>query len=273
MKRKSWWASLGFVALAVMSVAGCASYRPVPLAPVQSEKEYRMRTLLDQKLRQFMKSNLGSALREWPPSKWNLPLLTLAAFYYHPDLDVARSRIGVAEAGIKTAGGRPNPAGRVTPGYTDSRSSPWLYGVLFGVPIETAGKRGHRIAQAQALTDAARLQLEEAAWQVRSSVRAALAEHLIAQRKLELLCTEQAVRAEAVTILEKRLAVGEVSRPDVDAARIGFSHSALAIKSAEGRVSESLATLAMSLGVPLPALDSLLFAWPALEMPPTELLP
>ena len=47
-------------------------------------------------------------------------MLTLAAFYYHPDMEVARAEWDVARAAIQTAGGRPNPTLNVTPGLNFS---------------------------------------------------------------------------------------------------------------------------------------------------------
>ena len=60
-----------------------------------------------------------------------------------------------------TAGERPNPSLNVTPGYdtTTSMPSPWIPLGFLDVPIETAGKRGYRTAQAARLSEAARLKL------------------------------------------------------------------------------------------------------------------
>jgi len=253
--------------LTILGVAGCATYHPAPLAPVHSEQEYRMRTLTDPGLRQFAKSNLGSSLRKWPPPKWDLSRLTLVAFYYHPDLDVALARVAVAEAGIKAAGGRLNPRVGVAAGHTTSPESPWLYGFNFDIPTGAPGKRHYRVAQARALTEAARLQVAETAWQVRSRLRAALVEHLLARRKLELLRAEETARADAARIMEQRLAVGEISRPDMNAVRAERSTTRVALKAAEGRVTETLAMLAAALGVPVSALAGAKFNSPHLDQP------
>jgi outer membrane protein TolC len=86
-------------------------------------------------------------LTNWPAASWDFDMLTLAAFYYHPDLAVARAQWNVAQAGIQTAGGRPNPTLSLVPGYDTTHNpglSPWFPAVSFDVPIETAGKRGGR---------------------------------------------------------------------------------------------------------------------------------
>ncbi len=264
-------ASRWFAALVIAMIASCATYRPAPLSPLKSEEEYRSRTLADTGLRRFVESNLGVALHKWPPPEWDLTLLTLVAFYFHPDLDVARARVGVAEAAVITAGARPNPTLAWSPRFTANPSAgvfPWTLGIAFDIPLETMNKRGYRIKQAQALTEAERLALAATFWSVRSRARAALLEHLLAVRQLDLLRAEEAARAEAVALMEQKLAVGEVSRPDVDAASIELTRTKLAVHAAQGQVAEKYTALATALGVPVSALEGARFAWPELDQPP-----
>lgn len=227
--------------------------------------------MADPGLRQFVESNLARALREWPPSEWDLPLLTLVAFYFHPDLDIARARVAVAEAGVQTAGALPNPILTWSPQFTVNSPagiSPWTLGFSLDIPMTTAGKRGYRIKQAAALAEAARIDVAATAWSVRSRVRAALLNHLLAVRQLDLLRAEEMARTEAVALMERQLAVGEVSRPDVDAARMELTTTKLAVHAAQGQVEESHAALATALGLPLSALKGAKFVWPQLDQPP-----
>lgn len=212
------WVSLILIGL----LLGCARYHPQPLEPPKVEAELRGRTLSDPGLRSFLEQNLPTKPPVWPLREWDLENLTLVAFYYHPDLDVARARVGVAEAGIVTAGGRPNPSVGFQPRFNvdaPASKSPWTFGLAFDLPIETAGKRGYRIARAQALTEAARLELAETGWKVRRGVRASLAEYLFAISELEPLRAEEGVRAEGVAVQGRRLALGFASRPEVDMAQ------------------------------------------------------
>src|SRR5439155_14578308 len=127
-----------------------------------------------------------------------------------------RARVAEAQAAVVTAGGRPNPSVSVAPGIP----SPYLLTLDFAVPIETAGKRGHRIESARSLEHAARFDLADSAWKVRSGVRSALLNYMLASRSLDLLRSEEKTRAEQVNILQERFAVGEIPRPEVDLARI-----------------------------------------------------
>ena len=155
-----------------------------------------------------------------PPASWNLDLLTLAAFYYHPDLDVARAKWGVAKAGIITAAQRPNPqlsAGAEYNFDAPSGDSPWKLFALLDIPIETAGKRGYRIAQAQQQSVAGRFDIEAAAWQVRSRVRASLIELYPIEPLLE---KQRELLQDIVKLIERRFAVGLVPQPEVTQARL-----------------------------------------------------
>ena len=170
-----------------------------------------------------------------------------------------------AQAAAVTAGARPNPTLNIAPGIP----SPYLLTLDFVVPIETAGKRGHRIQVARGLDQAARFDLADAAWKVRSGVRMALLNYLLASLSLDLLRCEESVRHEQVSPLEQRFAVGEIPRPDVDRTRIELSRTHLAISTAEGQIAEAKAALAASIGIPVAGLQGLNFSWADLDSPPS----
>src|SRR5574341_439976 len=142
--------------------AGCVSFQPKPIVPTQTASAFKARTLDNPGLKAFLEANLHHELTPWPMKSWDFSLLTLAAFYYHPDLDVARAKWGVAEAGVITAGGRPNPSLGLSPQYNVNAItglSPWTLGLTLDIPVETAGKRGYRVAQAKHRSEAARLSI------------------------------------------------------------------------------------------------------------------
>src|SRR5512138_3123954 len=163
-------------ALVLALLGGCVRFHPEPLAPDRTAAAYAARSLANPRLRDYVASQTGAASATWPPSVWDLSRLTLAAFYYHPDLDVARAQWAVAKAGTAVARERPNPALSMGAGYntTTHTPSPWIPAAALAVPIETAGKRGHRVAEARHLSEAARLGIASVAWRVRAGVRTSL---------------------------------------------------------------------------------------------------
>src|SRR5262249_29704598 len=107
-------ALLGALALAAM---GCRRFQPAPLSPADSASALESRSLADPELRALFERVLPGGAPRWPIEKWDLGTLTVAALYYHPSLEVARAQWRVAEAGIATAGARPNPTLSITPQY------------------------------------------------------------------------------------------------------------------------------------------------------------
>ena len=248
-------------------LAGCAArrYQPAAIIPIESASRLESRNLGGPGLQAFLEQNVGHPVAPWPPKTWDLGTLSLAALYFNPTLESARARLAEAQAAVVTAGARPNPSLSVAPGVP----SPYLFNLDFAIPIETAGKRGHRIESARSLEHAARFEFADSAWKVRSGVRIALLTHLLATRSLDLLRSEEQVRKDQVNMLEQRFAVGEIPRPEVDLARIELSKTHLAISTAEGQIAETKAALAASIGIPVAGLQGLNFSWSDLDSPPS----
>ncbi len=144
------------LALAAWLAGGCAHFEPRPLDVAKTASDFDQRRLDAPELRAFLEANL-SPVAAWPLPQWTFEQLAVAALFYHPKLDVARAQLASARAAEITAGARPNPTVGVTPEYNFNAASgvsPWIATVQFDVPIETAGKRGHRIERARQLSEA-----------------------------------------------------------------------------------------------------------------------
>lgn len=246
--------------LAGVILAGCARFQERPLSPLANAEQLEARTLDSSHFRTFLETNLGRPLAEWPLSKLDFDSLTLAAFYFHPSLDVARAQWAVTGGAIESAGARPNPVLSVVPGYSANPPkgiSPWFPSVTLDVPIETAGKRRYRLAHAKQLSDSARLNIIVAAWQVRSGVRAALVEYAIARRRAESLGQNVGLQQRVTELLEQRLAAGAISAPEVSAARIALLKLRSEAAGARRQVVEARAKVAESIGVPAHALEGI----------------
>jgi cobalt-zinc-cadmium efflux system outer membrane protein len=245
-------------------VAGCVSYKPAPISPTQTEAAFRSRSITDPGLQEFVAKNATNLAGNWPPQQFDLQALTLVAFYFHPDLQLARARAAEAKAGEITAGERPNPTVSLAPQYSinsDTGMSPWLLGFSWDIPIETAGKRARRIDQAKELTLASRFALGEAAWKIRNDLRTTLVEYYAADLDRQYLQTEVTLHSNLVTRLERLLRAGEASRVEANVARSELITSSIALTKVETRFADTRFQLASALGLPMSAVQTLAINW------------
>lgn len=262
-----------FIFLSIYTLS-CATYRPAPLKPAEAAHQFAERTLAGPDLCRYLRANLTAALPTCPSTRWDLASLTLTGFFYSPDLAVAEAKLNVARAAIITAGQRPNPTIGIGPAYTASAVpsfAPWAIGAAeLNFPIETAGKRGYRIAQAERLANAAGLGVGETAWHVRSAVRTALLNHLLAQREYDLAQAYESASERTAQLLQERVSAGAASAPELNFALANLAAARLKAAQAQSRVPGTLNSLAAVLGVPVDALQGMTFAWPELGHPPDE---
>lgn len=260
------WLVLALVVTAGLTAcAPAVRYHPKPIMPAATAERLESRTLNDTGFRQFMEKNLGHKLGAWPPQAWNLKDLTLAAYYFNPQMQVARAQAQAAQAAIITAGERPNPTVSLRPGIP----SPWLMDFNFNVPVQTAGRRGYKIKQATALSQAARFNVAATAWKVRSGVRLALVKYLFDQEQSQLAHADERLRDRQVQGLRVRLVAGDTSRPAVATAETNLLDARLAARTAEGRILEDRAALAAAIGAPQSAIDGIRLSWPEFSDLPT----
>ena len=249
-------------------LSACATYQDRPIQLDDIGRNFESRSLDNAELQKYIATNLRRDVNPWPPQQWNLTLLTLAAYYYNPELDVARAKWSVAAAAVKTAGQRPNPALQLPFGYTvDAKNgdTPWTYGINLDIPIETAGKRGYRIAQAQQLSLAARLDIGNVAWQVRSRLRGNLLNLYAASRKASLLEKVVSAQEDIVDMLDNRLSHGAASAAEISQARITLSQDRRDLALAEMQMRDARARVASAIGLPASALSDIKISFDVFE--------
>ena len=219
-------------------LAGCVRYEPQPLRPQQLESAFRARTLADAGLRQFVETNFISRSVAWPPAAFDLKSLTLAALYFHPDLQLAGARVATAQAAEITAGrglirrrrfcqpgiqfvprrnalvvrGQRRCADRdggqtPSPRRTGARADGGRPAGLFGIGLERS------LPAAQALV-----------------------EYFCAQRALELYQAEAQTQSQLTNLLQQRVQAGETSRFELTLARTQSLNAAIALRAAQTRL-------------------------------------
>jgi outer membrane protein TolC len=251
---------------------GCVRFEPKPISASHSAEAFEARSLSDPGLRSYLEAN---GISGWPRQSWDFNALTIVAFYYHSDLDIARAQWAVAQTGKRTAAERPNPVLNVAPAYntTTAVPSPWLVTATIDLPIETAGKRGYRIMEASQLSEAARLNLAAVAWQVRSRLRRSLLDFYAARETEALLKEQQTIQAENVRLLELQQAAGLVSAFELTQARISADSAQLILRDAERQRAEAFVQIADAVGVPAASLAKAELSFGGLTEMPREISP
>ena len=258
------------VVLVSLLANGCASLPDPPLKPAVSAASLDARSLDNPRLLGFL---AASGAPELVARRWDLRSLTLAAVYYHPDLEVADARLAVAEAAIRTAKQRANPVFNLTPQFNTSNANPtaWTIGTAITLLVDLFGKREARTAEARALAEAARFDIGTASWQVRGRVRGALLNLWSAQRRAALASERRALQAELTALVERRLAVGEVSALDLARERASRDTAMLAVTDASRDVADARVVLATAVGISVQALDGVTLDYDSLvgaRLPP-----
>ncbi len=247
-KRRPWL-------LAVALLSGCTHFQPRPISPAGSLAAYESRSLANPGLGRFLAAN--HVVLPGRGQRWDLKALTLTAFYYQPALAHARAQLLAARAARITARERPNPSLSFTPAHDSGVPgvpSPWIVPVAIDWPIETAGRRGDRMAEARHLAAAARWDLVGTVWRVRSRLRSTLLELYTAHQTESLLARQVSALRSVFNLLEGQFRAGAVSSYDVTRARIALDNATLARQVQEGQIREARVALAGAIGVPVSAL-------------------
>ena len=255
-----------FLALSVLS--GCATYHAQPIAPAALMEAFEARTLNNPDMQRYVTSHLQVDASHRVANTWDLTTLTLAAFYFSPELDIARAKADASQAALQTARQYPNPTLQFPLAYTTNAKageSPYTYGLGLDIPIETAGKRGYRVAQAQQLSNAARFTIGNVAWQVRSRLRSHLLNLYAATRSTQILEQQIATQQQIVAMLDKRLAVGAASAPEANQAHIALAQNCVDLAKAQQQTQDERAQIAATIGVPVGALAKIQISFDAFE--------
>ena len=256
-----------------MVLSGCAHYNPAPIDAKVSASQYQSRSLKNSALTSFVSEHFNDNDLPWPPAEWDLDSLTVAAFYYHPDLEVARAQMAVASANVQTAGMRPNPDLNVRPSFNETTTvpTPWIVAGGLNFPIETAGRRSIRISQAEHLEKSAQLDVASRAWTIRSQVRTSYLE-LWSASQLSYAQTQRfEAQREIVAFLDTRYQAGEVSRVEVSREQLELERARMAATSARNADLIARTRLAGAIGVSTDALQEITFDFGIFKGKPIDL--
>lgn len=248
---------LSLLVAASFALSGCVGYEARPVTTAATGEAYAARRLDDPALEAFLARDGGA---DFAHRIWNADALVAAAYRFNAGLKLALAGSKVAEASVITAGGRPNPTLSVTPSYNVNAASgisPWAPAANLDIPIETAGKRGDRIARAEADARSAHFAAAVVARRIRAEVRAALAALDSADLRAEIAGRTLTVRRELVALLGRQLKAGAVSRTEVFPYESALNAAEVESGDARAAVTEARSRLAEAVGVPREAIAGL----------------
>lgn len=173
------------------------------------------RTLDDPSLKQFLEQRLDHHLETWPLESWDFPTLTLAAFYFHSNLDASLPE-------RRLAGQRKN--------------------------------RQSSEVEAKHLPDSTALKQRALAWQVRHNLRTNLLAYVAAQRRQELLRSLESTQVELTQTIEKRLAENEPPPIELSLLRVQLAETRLELIESFQKKMNFREAVAEAVGLPVKAL-------------------
>ena len=256
-----------------LTAGGCGfqSYIAKPIKPNEVIQQLEAQSPESTQFQEYLIAQ-NYPQNQFPIKEWGLTELTYSALFFHPDLNVARAQWRAAQSSEITAAQRPE-IGINAAAQKHSKAdgvSPWTYSLGIDVPIVTAGKTEAKIAQARNLSEAARIEIAQTAWQVRARLAKSLLDYQFATQQSAVLSNEVKLRSAIVDMLQKRVDMGMASNIELSTARIALQKAEQALNAEQGRIPSLQANLANNAGLPLTSFKQLVIQNTALKASPVQ---
>jgi len=247
--------------VAPVLLSGCSfqQYAAKPIDPLTTLTKFEQKDPASEQFHQYLLSN-GYTADRLPVKQWGVDELTYCALFFHPSLDVARAQWRAASFAEVSAAEKTTPtlSSKIARSNDpDPAKKPFAFGLSIDIPIETANKREIRIENAKHLSQVAKLEMAQTAWQLRSNIAQSFAEYQFNQQQIQLLTKEEIRRQEIVAIYQKRVNLGAASNIELSAANLQLQ---LAISSLNTKKQDSallLSKLASNSGLPLSRIEKM----------------
>lgn len=241
--------------------SGCAPYQyeAKPLETEQFEAEFMSRSPHDARLNDHLIS-YGYPVKQWPVPEWDLEALALAAYYFHPEIQVAIADYRKAVIHAETVKQRFNPGVEIPLEHhsdTSDGKSPWTIGLLFDFVLERPAKRQARYELADAGINVTRININATAWNIYSGLRRQYFNYQSVLNSQEQLLTQEKIIEEVLKLLARRLELGEASEFEMSSIQLDLQRARLALTNHKVSVVDARHALAGSLGLPVTALENM----------------
>ena len=244
-------------------LSGCAKqpYIAKPLSPQHTSAKIANKNPLSIDFKAFcQRQGYTKAL---PFEAWGLDELTLSALYHHTKLDVSKAQLGVAKAAIESAGLKTAPslgANVARSNRANGDIRPFAYGLNVEIPIETGNKRQLRIEEAQQLAEAARLDVAETAWQLRSQLAKDWLDYQQHVARVTVLQTALTQQQNYQALMQKRLNLGLASSAEVALANTQLAKMQTNLSAEKNKKAMLINQLAIDAGLSLASFEQIKIA-------------
>lgn len=244
---------------ACLTACSFQNYLPKPIDTQANSAKFELRDPASEQFHQYLLNN-GYPADRLPIQQWGLNELTYCALFFHPSLDVARAQWRAAEVGELAAAERPVPTANTNIAHSNQANediNPFAFGLSIDIPIETANKRDIRIENARHLSEAAKLEIAQTAWQLRYQLVQTLYEYQFSQQQIKLLSEEELRRKEIVAIYQKRVDLGVASNVELSTAKLQLQTTSTELLTKQQSKLVLLSKLASNLGLPLAKVEAM----------------
>lgn len=257
---------------ACLTACSFQKYIPKPIDTQANSAKFELRDPANEQFHQYLLSN-GYPADRLPIQQWGLNELTYCALFFHSSLDVARAQWRTAEVNELAAAEKPIPTANSNIARSDRANqdiNPFAFGLSIDIPIETANKRDIRIENTRHLSEAAKLEIAQTAWQLRYQLAQSLYDYQFNQQEVKVLLDEETRRKEIVAIYQKRVDLGVASNVELSTAKLQLLTTSSELESKQQSKLVLLAKLANNLGLPLAKVEAMNLV--ANPMPPEQII-
>jgi outer membrane protein TolC len=187
-----------------------------------------------------------------------------------PRVATARANVEAARRDARLARKAAMPTLSLATDYTNDPSmpSPWLIGVTADVPLDFGGRRLGRLRSADLSVIGAGYDLIDVVWTDRIAAMRGLIDVCAGERQVALGDDLVGLYDRQLAAMQRRVAGGEISSLTMAQVRAARAAAARTRDDARARILLGRAAIATVLGVPVSALDGMVFVWPDFDSVP-----
>ena len=242
----------------MLTACSLQTYAPAPLDVKEQVSSYLHRNLQSPELEAFL--NLHEETIPTAQQAWPLTALIHSALFLHPDLALAKASYRSTQLAQQQGLRKPLPSISTQIARSNRANGdidPFGLSLSIDLPIQTNDKQAIRVARLSHLSEIAKLDIAQTAWQIRAGVMQASLALYQQDRQATLLNEEINIRQKILRLLEKRVAYGEANNVSLHQAQQALAQAQHQRNTAQKDLAVFKAKLAQQMGVSAEATSNL----------------